>query len=69
MAPMCTWADTSEACQSTGSTRLTLVDVDGVTFLVAVWARTDDDLAAWLPVATPIVDSIRFQDLPRPSSS
>jgi hypothetical protein len=50
-------------------TRLTLVDVNGVTLLVAVWALSDDELAAWLPVATPIVDSIRFLDLPERSNT
>jgi hypothetical protein len=42
--------------------RLILADVDGVTILVDVWARTADDLAAWLPIASTFVESIHFLD-------
>jgi hypothetical protein len=44
--------------------RLTMADVDGVPILVQIWARTDEDLAAWMPVATEFVDSIDFVEEP-----
>ena len=42
--------------------RLILVDFDGPTLAIQVWATTDDDLAAWLPIAQSIIDSIEFAD-------
>ena len=48
--------------------RLTVADVEGETVLVQIWAATEADLAAWIPVATPFVDSIHFiQLLPLPT--
>jgi hypothetical protein len=44
--------------------RLILVDVDGMTVLIDVWALTDDALAAWLPEADEVVQSIHFTGRP-----
>ena len=40
--------------------RLIAFNVDGVTVFVDIWARTPEDLAAWLPQATTFVDNLRF---------
>ena len=40
--------------------RLIVVDVDGVTVAIQVWARNEAELAEWLPIATTIVESIEF---------
>lgn len=40
--------------------RLQVVDVGGVTAVILTWARTPDDLTAFLPVADPLVGSIEF---------
>jgi hypothetical protein len=42
------------------ASRLIVVDVDGLTMLIDVWARTPDDLATWLPTADAFIDSIHF---------
>jgi hypothetical protein len=47
--------------------RLILADVDGVTTLADVWARTADDLVAWLPTASTFLESIHFLDQATPS--
>ncbi len=44
--------------------RLWLVEVDGLTVVVQVWAGTDDDLAAWLPIASEFLDSVHFVQHP-----
>jgi hypothetical protein len=49
--------------------RLIVTEVDGVTVLVQIWARSDADLAAWMPDATKFVDSIRFVEQPSPSGA
>ncbi len=38
-----------------------LIDVDGRTLLIDIWAQTDEELDAWIPAAMEFVDSIRFQ--------
>ena len=43
-----------------GPYRLLVADVDGKTVCVQIWARTEEDLAAWLPVAQEFVDSLHF---------
>lgn len=40
--------------------QLTIVEVDGVTVLVDIWARTEAELSTWLPAANAIVESIHF---------
>jgi hypothetical protein len=40
--------------------RLILVDFDGPTLAIQVWATTEDELTAWLPTAETIIDSIVF---------
>ena len=42
--------------------RLIVADIDGVTVLVQIWSQTEEDLAAWLPVAQQFVDSIQFSE-------
>ncbi|MGZ8721969.1 MAG: hypothetical protein ACXWXH_10955 [Aeromicrobium sp.] len=41
-----------------------LVDVAGRTFLIEIWANTDQDLEAWLPTAMDFVNSIQFTAQP-----
>lgn len=40
--------------------RLIVTEVDGFTVLVQVWARSNEELDAFMPVATEFVDSIHF---------
>ena len=40
--------------------RLIVTNVDGVTVIVVIWARTKENLDAFQPAATAFVDSIRF---------
>ena len=40
--------------------RLLVADVDGITVFVLTWARTADDLKAWMPLADEFVESIHF---------
>lgn len=40
--------------------RLIVADIDGTTVFLLIWARTDADLLAWMPVADEFVDSIHF---------
>ncbi|MEO5704321.1 MAG: hypothetical protein ABIZ52_08570 [Candidatus Limnocylindrales bacterium] len=48
--------------------RLFLLEVEGKTIMIQLWAvGTDDDLAAWLPTAMEFVESIRFLEDSRPS--
>lgn len=44
--------------------RVMVLEVGEITILIQIWARTADDLAAWMPAATGFVDSIRFVDAP-----
>jgi hypothetical protein len=46
--------------------RLTVADIDGVTVFVLVWARTADDLDAWLPEADAFIGSFRFHEVGQP---
>ena len=41
--------------------RLIVADVDRATIFVLAWARTTEDLEAWLPVADEFVSSIHFR--------
>ena len=41
--------------------RITVAEIDGHTVFVVVWARTQDDLDAFLPTALEFIDSIRFR--------
>jgi len=43
-----------------GAGHSTFLDVDGTTVLIDVWADTDEELAAWTPIATQFVNSIHF---------
>ncbi len=49
--------------------RLIVTQVDGMTIVVQAWAWTEDDLRAWLPVATEFVDGIHFTGQPSQSSA
>jgi hypothetical protein len=40
--------------------RLILVDFDGPSLAIQIWATTEDELSAWLPTAQTIIDSIEF---------
>ena len=40
--------------------RLVVAEIDGTTVFILTWARTADDLAAWMPVADAFVASFRF---------
>ena len=40
--------------------RLTVTEVEGTTIFIFVWARTQQELDAWLPVADGFVGSIHF---------
>jgi hypothetical protein len=44
--------------------RLILADVDGRTIALQAWAQTQDDLDAWLPIATEFLDSVHFTSQP-----
>jgi hypothetical protein len=40
--------------------RLMVSEVDGETVFILIWARTDQELERWLPVADEFVASIHF---------
>lgn len=42
--------------------RLIVVDMGGASFVVHIWAASEEELAAWLPMATQIAASIRFTE-------
>lgn len=44
--------------------RFIVAEVNSTTVLVDIWARTDEELVAWLPTAMEFVDSIHFIDQP-----
>ena len=44
--------------------RLLVAEIDDLTVLVQIWARTDEDLVAWMPLATQVIDSIDFVQQP-----
>ena len=46
--------------------RLIVADIDGETIFILIWARTPDDLVAWLPTAESFVDSIHFDERSQP---
>ena len=46
--------------------RLTVADIDGVTVFVLVWARTAEDLDAWLPDADGFIGTFRFLEEGQP---
>ena len=46
--------------------RLTVADIDGVTVFVLVWARTAEDLDAWLPEADGFIGTFRFLEESQP---
>ena len=46
--------------------RLIVADIDGVTIFIMIWARTPDDLAAWVPTAESFVGSIHFDERSQP---
>ena len=45
--------------------RIIVADVDGITIVVVIWATDEDDMAAWLPTATALVDSMTFAPVGR----
>jgi hypothetical protein len=51
----------------TPPTRLIVTEVDGETIFVLIWARTLDDLNAWMPVADEFIASIHFLPAGEPS--
>ncbi len=40
--------------------RLIVSEVDGSTIFIVIWARTAQELEAWLPIADEFVESIHF---------
>lgn len=68
-ASRCTFADFHPGAGGdfialTMPSQLTIVEVDGVTVVVDIWARTEAELSAWLPSANAIVESIHFVKQP-----
>jgi hypothetical protein len=50
------------------SSRLILAEIGHTTIIIQIWAPTSQDLAAWMPVATELIDSIHFIDQPGDST-
>jgi hypothetical protein len=40
--------------------KLIVADVGGANFVVHIWASSEEELTAWLPMANQIAASIRF---------
>jgi hypothetical protein len=43
-----------------GPARITVAEVDGWTLFILAWARTDEDLDAWMPTADVFISSMHF---------
>jgi hypothetical protein len=48
----------------TAPSQITVLEVGDVTIFIQIWARTAEDLAAWMPAATEFLNSIRFTEAP-----
>ena len=47
-----------------GPYRLIVADVDSKTICVEIWAATEEDFAAWLPVAQEFVEFVKGNSTP-----